>query len=162
MSDEKSVLEQLIIFRDSSAVILGIGNTLKGDDGAGPLVCQQLKDAKIRAEPIDAGTVAENYIQTIIRKAPRNLFIIDAIDFGDEPGAIKVFRPEQLSSHVISTHSLSPRLFIDMICQNIEVDVYFIGIQPAQMQLGQPVSPQVKLAIEHLTDVITKVFGSAE
>jgi hydrogenase 3 maturation protease len=159
MSDEKSLLEQLSIFRDSATVILGIGNVLKGDDGAGPLVCQKLKDAEICAEVIDTGTVPENYIQTIIKKAPQNLVIIDAIDFGNEPGTLKVFKPEQLSSHVISTHSLSPRLFIDMICQNIRVEVYFIGIQPAQMQLGHPVSSQVNLAIEKLSEVLKRVFS---
>ena len=30
-------------FRRRDVLIVGIGNTLKADDGAGPLVCQQLK-----------------------------------------------------------------------------------------------------------------------
>jgi len=158
MSSERSLLQQLGIFRDSDTVILGIGNTLKGDDGAGPLVCQQLKDAKICADVIDTGTVPENYIQKIIGKAPQNLLIVDAIDYGETPGAIRLFKPEKLSSHIISTHSLSPRLFVDMICQNINVDVYFIGIQPSQMQLGQPLSTQVKLAIEQLAKALTQIF----
>jgi hydrogenase 3 maturation protease len=160
MDAEQSLLQQFSIFHDSATLILGIGNTLKGDDGAGPLVCQQLKDVKICADVIDAGTVPENYIQRIIKKAPLILLIIDAIDYGDEPGTIKIFKPDQLSSHVISTHSLSPRLFVDMICQNINVDVYFVGIQPAQMQLGQPASPQVKLSIEQLTEVLKQTFTS--
>ena len=158
MSSEQSLLQQLGIFRDSITVILGIGNTLKGDDGAGPLVCQRLKDAKILAEVLDAWTVPENYIQKITGKSPQNLLIIDAIDYGDTPGTIRLFKPDQLSSHVISTHSLSPRLFVDMICQNIDVDVYFVGIQPAQMQLGHPVSTQVKQAIEQLTKALIQVF----
>ena len=135
---------------------------MKGDDGAGPLVCQKLKEEKIRVDVLDAGTVPENYIQKIIKKAPQNLLIIDAIDYGQAPGTIKIFKPEELSSHVISTHSLSPRLFVDMICQNINVNVYFIGIQPAQMQLGQPVSEQVKLAIEQLTETLTQIFPSLD
>ena len=162
MGNEQSPLQQLNTLRGSDTIILGIGNELKADDGAGPLVCQKLKKIKISAEPIDAGTVPENYIQTIVKKAPQNLLVIDAIDFGDAPGTIKVFKPEQLSSHVISTHSLSPRLFIDMICQNISVDVYFIGIQPEQIQLGQPISDQVNLAIEKVSEVLTQIFGTAD
>jgi hypothetical protein len=46
-----------------------------------------------------------------------------------------------------------------MICQNIRVEVYFIGIQPAQMQLGHPVSSQVNLAIEKLSEVLKRVFS---
>ena len=158
MSTEQSLLKQFNILRDSATVIVGIGNILKGDDGAGPLVCEQLKQENICAEVIDAGTVPENYIQPIIKKAPQNLLVIDAIDFGDAPGTIRIFEPDQLSSHVISTHSLSPRLFVDMVCQNISIDVYFVGIQPAHLQLGQSISQQVSHAIEQFSQTLAEIF----
>ena len=158
MSPDKSLSEQLNKLRDSSALILGIGNILKGDDAAGPLVCRRLKEAKISAGLIDAGTVPENYIQRIIKKAPQTLIVIDAIDFGAEAGTIRIFKPEHLDSLVVSTHTLSPRLFIDVIRRSIRVDVYFIGIQPAQTQLGQPPSTAVSQAIEELSAVLTEVF----
>ncbi|MBA7671106.1 Hydrogenase 3 maturation protease [subsurface metagenome] len=158
MGTDEQLFEQLNKLRDSATVIVGIGNTLKGDDGAGPSVCQQLRRAKVRAELIDAGNVPENYIQLIIKKAPQNLLIIDAIDFGASPGTIGIFKPEQLNSSVFSTHVLSPRLFVDMVCQNIKVDVYFVGIQPAQTQLGQSVSAKVNQAIQWLTHTLTEIF----
>jgi hydrogenase 3 maturation protease len=158
MDSDQSLFEQLNKLCDSSTVILGIGNILKGDDGAGPLVCERLKAAKVSAGLIDAGTVPENYIQRIIKKAPQALIVIDAVDFGAEAGTITVFEPEQLNSLVISTHTLSPRLFVDMIRRSIQVDVYFIGIQPAQTQLGQPVSTAVSRAIEKLSAVLSEVF----
>jgi hydrogenase maturation protease HycI len=139
-------------------VIVGIGNILKGDDAAGPVVCEQLRQANVSAHVIDAGTVPENYIQTIIKKAPKSLLLIDAIDFGAESGTINIFEAEQLSSLVISTHTLSPRIFIDMIRQSIELNVYCIGIQPAQTQLGRPVSEQVDRAIQKLCRALTEIF----
>ncbi len=151
------LFEQLNKLRGSKTIVLGIGNTLKGDDGAGPLVCQQLT-GKTSAELIDTGTVPENYIQPIIKKGPQSLLIIDAIDFGASPGSINIFKPEQLNSSVFSTHTLSPRLFVDMITQAIDVDVYFIGIQPAQTQLGQSVSAQVNQAIQSLTQTLVEIF----
>lgn len=157
MGYNKELPEQLNKLRNSATVIIGIGNTLKGDDGAGPLVCEQLS-GKVCAELIDTGTVPENYIQTIIKKAPQNLLIIDAIDFGASAGTINIFKPEQLNSLVLSTHTLSPRLFVDMVCREIKVDVYFVGIQPAQIQLGQPQSAQVSQAIQWLVGVLTEIF----
>ena len=139
-------------------MIVGIGNILKGDDAAGPLVCEQLRQGKISAHIIDAGTVPENYIQPIIKKAPQNLLLIDAIDFDAESGTISVFETEQLSSLVISTHTLSPRIFIDMIRQSVELDVYCVGIQPAQTQLGKPVSEQVERAIQKLCRILMEIF----
>jgi len=158
MSFDHPLFEQLNKLHDPATIILGIGNILKGDDGAGPLVCEQLTAAKISAEPIDAGTVPENYIQRIIKKAPGTLLVIDAIDFGAEAGTIKIFEPEQLNSHVISTHTLSPRLFVDIIRQSIQIDVYFVGIQPAQTQLGQSISVDVSRAIEQISSVLAEVF----
>jgi len=154
---DKQFFEQLNKLRRSKTLIVGIGNLLKSDDAVGPLVCQQLT-GKICAELIDAGTVPENYIQPIIEKAPQNLLIIDAIDFGAPPGTIRVFKPEQLDSFVISTHTLSPRLFVDMICRNIKVDVYFVGVQPAQTQLGQSLSDEVKQAVQQLTHTLAEIF----
>ncbi|UCF44353.1 MAG: hydrogenase maturation peptidase HycI [Planctomycetota bacterium] len=158
MGTDEEPLRQLNKLRGSKTVILGIGNLLKGDDGTGPLVCQKLLEAGVSTEVIDAGTVPENYIQSIIKKAPQNLLIIDAIDSGASPGDVRIFKPEQLSSLVISTHTLSPRLLVDMVCQSIEVDVYFVGIQPEQTQLGQPITPQVKQAVQKLTDVLVEIF----
>jgi len=162
MGTDEQLFEQLNKLRDTATVIVGIGSTLKGDDGAGPLVCRQLRQAKVRAELIDAGTVPENYIQPIIKKAPQNLLIIDAIDFGASPGTISIFKPERLNSLVFSTHALSPRLFVDMVCQDIKVDVYFLGIQPAQVQLGQSVSPQVHQAVQRLADILAEIFPPEE
>src|SRR4030042_5678927 len=158
MTAAKQLFEQLNKLRSSKTVIVGIGNILKGDDGVGPLVCQQLQQAKSCAELIDAGTVPENYIQQIIKKTPQNLLIIDAVDFQAAPGTIEIFKPEQLSSFVFSTHTLSPRLFVEMVAQSIEVGVYFIGIQPAQIQLGDSTSPQVCQAAQQLTQTLIDVF----
>ena len=157
MGTEEQLCERLNKLRNSATVIIGIGNTLKGDDGAGPLVCEQLK-GKICAEVIDAGTVPENYVQPIIKTAPQNLLVIDAIDFGASPGTIELFAAEQLNSSVFSTHALSPRLFVDVISQQIQVDVYFVGIQPAQTRLGQPVSAPVGEAIQQLVDTLAQIF----
>ena len=158
MGSGEQLFEQQNKLRGSKTVIVGIGNTLKGDDGVGPLVCQQLRHAKSCAELIDAGTVPENYIQRIIKKTPNNLLIIDAVDFQAAPGTIEMFRPEQLSSFVFSTHTLSPRLFAEMVSRNIEVDVYFVGIQPEHTRLGDSMSPQVCQAAQQLVQTLIDVF----
>ncbi len=158
MATGEQLFEQLNKLHDSKTVIVGIGNILKGDDRVGPLVCQQLRHAKVCAELIDAGTVPENYIQPIIKKAPQNLLIIDAIDSGASPGTISIFKPEQLNSFVFSTHTLSPHLFVDLVHQEIDVDVYIVGVQPAQIQLGQPLSAQVSKAVQSLVNLLSSIF----
>ncbi len=161
MGTNQQLRQQLNKLRNSATVIVGIGNVLKGDDGVGPLVCEQLA-GKTSAELIDAGTVPENYIQPIIKKAPQNLLVIDAIDFGAPAGTIRMFEPERLNSYALSTHTLSPRLFIDLVCQDIKVNVYFVGIQPAQTQLGQSISPQASEAVQRLSQILAEIFPLEE
>ncbi|MFC1780730.1 hydrogenase 3 maturation endopeptidase HyCI [Planctomycetota bacterium] len=144
--------------QNTKTLIVGIGNTLKGDDGLGPIICEKLIEQKISADVIDTGNVPENYIQTIIKKDPENLLVIDAADFGSEPGTIKVFKTGQLNSIGISTHCLSPKFFIDMILQSIAPEIYFIGVQPAHTQLGRPVSEKVNNSINELCDYLTQTF----
>ena len=161
MVGDEQLLERLINLQGSKTIILGIGNTLKGDDGAGAIVCRQLA-GKTSAEVIDAATVPENYIQLIIKKAPRNLLIVDAIDFGGQPGTINLFKPEQLGSLVVSTHTLSPRIFIDLIVQEIDVRVYFLGIQPLRTQIGSCLSAAVDKAVRELVSILTEIFRLSE
>jgi hydrogenase 3 maturation protease len=160
MNERRRLFEQLEGLGGSRTVILGIGNTLKGDDAVGPLACEGLA-GKVCAEVIDAGAVPENYIQPIIRKNPQTLLIIDAMDFGAAAGTINVFRPDQLGSAAISTHTLSPRLFVDMIRRDIEVDVYFVGIQPAQTELGRALSAPVRRALERVVRTLAEVFPAS-
>jgi hydrogenase 3 maturation protease len=159
MPTQEQLLAALGKLRGSKTVIVGIGNTLKGDDAVGPLICEQLRDVGLSAELIDAGTVPENYIGKIIRKAPQNLVIIDAVDFAAPAGTISLFETEQLSSLAFSTHAPSPRLFVDMIKNEIEMEVYFIGVQPEHVGLGQPLSSRVSQALKRLKAVLTEVFS---
>ena len=158
MDQRRKLFKQLSELRGSKTVIVGIGNTIKGDDGVGPSVCERLA-GKVCAEVIDAGTVPENYIQPIIAKKPQVLLVIDAIDFGAAAGKTRLFRAEQLNSIAISTHTLSPRLFVDMVRREIEVDVCFVGIQPGHTELGRPLSEPVQQASRRLVRVLTEVFG---
>ncbi|UCD49348.1 MAG: hydrogenase 3 maturation endopeptidase HyCI [Phycisphaerales bacterium] len=149
--------ERLGVLAGSRALILGVGNVLKGDDGVGPLVCEALA-GKIAARVMDAGTVPENYLRPIIEASPQFLLVIDAVDFGGTPGAIGLFTPDQINDVAFSTHALSLRLFIDVLRTDIEVDVLLLGVQPVCTQLGQPVSAPVQESIQEVTAVLGAIF----
>ena len=142
-------------FKD--ALIVGVGNTLRGDDGVGPLVCHELK-AILPDNVIDAGTVPENYIGKIIKKAPQALVIIDAIDHNAQPGNIRVFRADEINSMAISSHSLSLDLFVDIILNDISPAVYLVGIQPKHVSLGRPPCPEVSRSARTLVSLICRAY----
>lgn len=160
MDVDREFLGQLEALSGSKTLILGIGNVLKGDDGAGPAVCEQLKSLEICAEVMDAGTVPENYIGPIIKRSPENLLIVDATDFGAAAGSIRMFDTGQLNSYAFTTHTLSPHLFVDMLKKEIDVEVYLVGIQPEHVELGKPLSESVNGAVEALCRCLEEVFAA--
>jgi len=119
--------------------------------------CAGIK-GRVAADVIDAGAVPENYIGPIIKKAPENLLIVDAVDFGARPGTIRLLTPQSLSSLTTSTHAPSLCLFVDLLRNEIPVEVCFIGIQPAQTGLNQPLSPPVAQAVKSLTETLARAF----
>ncbi len=162
MTNDKEGLKPLRTLGGKKTVIIGMGNSLKGDDGIGPFVCNELSKKALAADIINAGTVPENYIQRIIKMEPDALLVIDAIDFGGEAGRIRLLRPEQLNKSAFSTHTLSPHLFIEMIQQSKKVDVYIIGIQPKQIKLGEGISKEVRQSAEELVSELIKIFKADE
>jgi len=162
MPEDGQFLAPLWRLRGTRTVIVGIGNTLKGDDAAGPLICQRLKDARICAEVIDVGTVPENYIQVIVSKAPENVLVIDAVDFKAEPGTVKLFDAARLSCFAFSTHTLSPTLFLDVISKQIDVEMLFLGIQPGHTGFAGSPSPAVEEAIGKVAGALARIFSVKE
>ena len=153
--------DQLKDIVSPDTLILTIGNTLKGDDAAGPILAEKLKPL-IPDHIIDAGTTPENYIQPIINKNPRILLIIDAINFDAEPGSIKLFPPEKIKSMAVSTHAPSPQLFLDVIKSSISPQIHFLAIQPAQTELGAPLSEPIQQAIDSVAKIIAELLQPPE
>lgn len=142
----------------NNILLVGMGNSLKADDGIGPAICSLLKKT-IPNNVIDAGAVPENYIQVIIKKAPKVILFIDAIDFAELPGTVKIFEASDLSTGGISTHTLSPRVLSDMIAQSISAKIYFVGIQPKSMMIGGPMNQEVESAKKELVQQFKNLFS---
>ncbi len=152
------VFEPVKNLNANKTVILCIGNRLKGDDAAGCAVFDLLKD-KIKSEIIDVGTVPENFIGQVIKKAPQNVIIIDAVDFAAPAGTIKLFSPHQAESFSISTHLVSLKLFCDCISSEVNCRFFLIGIQPGQTDFNSPLSAEAQAAAEAVADELIKIFG---
>ncbi len=142
-------------------IILGIGNTLRSDDGVGSLLAAQLKD-KVPFELIDAGSAPENYLEKIIKIKPETIIIIDAVDFGGNPGEIKILREEDLkSSNLFFTHNASLSMSINYLKKSHPADIIILIIQPKNINFNDKLSPEVSLTLEKLKSFFIKEAGYA-
>lgn len=131
-------------------LILGLGNTLRSDDGAGSILAKRLKDNPYFTV-IDADAVPENYLTKIIRIHPDTIIIIDSADLGKSPGTIEVLESKDLVTvNLFSTHNASLSLTINYLQNNLEADIIILLIQPESIKFGEVLSVQVRESIEDL------------
>lgn len=149
-------------FRGNS-LVLGLGSPLRGDDQAGLLFCDLLSQRGVNCVKCDYGL--ENCVDIIIEKKPEKIVIVDVALFnGGRPGDIVLINgAEALSdSHLLTTHSIPPRLLIDTVKKLIPLrEVYIIGIYPKSLDFSVDVSSEVIRAINSLVENIVKCFNNA-
>jgi len=85
-------------------LVLGLGNTLLGDDGAGIYAIRQLEQAwpdnDENIDFVDGGTLS--FTLTELIQDADQLIVIDAAQLGDKPGTVRVFEDAEMD-HFVST-----------------------------------------------------------
>jgi hydrogenase 3 maturation protease len=157
MSEATGLAEELRRRMKGKVLLIGAGNTLRGDDGAGPALVALL-EGKVQASLIDAGEAPENYTGRIIAVAPDTIVFVDAADYGAQPGDVVILEPEEISGCGISTHQMPLSVFFKYICQNCRADIFALGIQPAQIGFGDPMSLDVASSVEALASLLQDVM----
>lgn len=144
-------LSEVLKSKPEDFIVVGIGNSLKSDDGAGSIFAEEMR--KLFPDRfIDVGICVENFIFKIAEREEKNVFVVDAIDFEEEVGGIKVFELDKLRAQGISTHSLGLKNSLKIL-EEFGKRVYVIGIKPEKISLGREISDKVKKAIENLKEV---------
>ncbi len=130
-------------------VILTVGNTMMGDDGAGPYLAQLCSEKPLlNWTALDGGSAPENLVHQIRAMKPKRLIIFDATEMELPVGKIRIINKELIAEmFFVSTHNLPLNFLIEQLEEDIS-EVIFIGIQPDLVSFGFPMSEAVKSAVE--------------
>ena len=133
-------------------MLIGVGNPLGRDDGVGVYVARAMAgDSGWWAIP--AGLALENALGLVERERPELLVIVDAADMGLPPGSFRRLPLERAEEMLGSSHAL-PLGFLAGIIQRAAREVVLIGVQPADLSLGDGLSPEVKKGAEELVALL--------
>jgi len=142
-------------------VIVGVGNVLRGDDGLGPVFVERLKN-KVGVICINAGNAFENYLGVIIRERPDTVLLVDAVHLDMNPGEFAIVDPSRIEHGGLSTHNMSPSLFLNLLVEEIQCNVFLLGVQPERIALGTGISERVQETLEVLETEVVEALGSAD
>ncbi len=129
-------------------LLLGVGNRLSRDDGVGPIVAERLDD-RDEWHAVDCGSAFENVSGIVAREKPDLLLIVDAARMGLSPGTIRRLPIDSTDRMLASTHGLPLSFVLARLVEAVD-EVVLIGIEPADLSVGEGLSDAVSVAIEGL------------
>lgn len=130
-----------------ATLILGVGNRLRGDDGAGPLFAEACAAGGLHA--VDCGNVPENHLGLVERARPVLVVLADAADFRGKVGDVAVVDASAIAGMGISTHGMPLSLVAGHILALGARQVVVLAFQPRQLHFGARMCPEVAAAVEH-------------
>ncbi len=141
-------------------LILGIGNELRGDDGAGAFLAESLR-GRVRAAVINGGETPESWTGMVKEQHAETIIFVDAVDMGREPGAVSLVSREDLKDlPVPSTHDVPLRLLADYLREETGAEVFLLAIQAKTTAFGAGLSPEVNKSLSSLKEIFLELMGS--
>lgn len=149
-------------------LVMGIGNPLMRDEGAGPRVVEILLKSFAfpdHVEVIDAGTMGFGILD-VIRGVDR-LLVIDAVrETGHPAGTVMILTPDEMSANQVM-HSLHDTRLVDVLQaaalmdrapQTVAVGIQIEAIEDFVLELSAPVEGALPIAAAAAIDQL-KAMG---
>jgi len=132
-------------------VVVGVGNSLRSDDGFGLLAAQLLLKKLPKREKVEillGESAPENLTGSIRKLKPSHVVLIDCAEMGLSVGSVKIIDPATISGVSASTHNLPLGLLLHYLEEEIKCKCFILGIQPKSTTFGGKMSPQVSKALK--------------
>jgi hydrogenase maturation protease len=137
-------------------LILGLGNPMRGDDGVGVRVIQQLVTQGLPegVEAAEGGTKGLGLVN--LMEGWRRVILVDAANMGLTPGKFARFTRQEarllgddqsLSVHVAG---LREALLLAEVLELLPDEIVIYGVQPAKLDWHAGLSPEVEAAVPGL------------
>jgi hydrogenase maturation protease len=142
-------------------VVIGVGNIIHADDGAGVHALRKLQcDSRLPGDVtlIDGGTRGLELLAFLYDSS--RLLLLDAIDVGERPGTLLRIAGDELrglpggaSVHQLGVADLLATL---PLVSETPREIVILGVQPARTDWGTEMSAPVEAAIEPLVEAAIK------
>jgi hydrogenase maturation protease len=140
-------------------LVLGLGNLVHSDDGAGIHAVQRMQtDARVPSDVviIDGGTQGLSLLPHI--SGFERLLVIDAVDAGEPPGTLIRLEGRALADMPgnASVHQLgfSDLMVAMKLLGDLPAEVVVFGVQPMSTEWSAELTPPVEKALSPLIDSV--------
>jgi hydrogenase 3 maturation protease len=135
--------------------ILGIGQELRGDDAAGPLLVRALAERLPKSDALlilDAGPSPESFTAPLRRFQPDLVILVDIAWMEAPPGTVRWLSPQDAGGVSALTHSLPLHVIAGYLTSELGCPVQILAIQPRTVDFAAPTSPEITTAIQRIIE----------
>ena len=144
----------------SSTLILGLGNPLRGDDGLGPRVIEELEQRSLPdgVTAIDGGVGGLSLLRYL--EDWERVLIIDVADVGLQPGQFLRFTPQEARllenecSFSVHGAGLGEAIALGNALGREMAEIVIYGLQPESLEWRQGLSPAVEAGLPALMKAV--------
>lgn len=138
--------------------LLCVGNSMMGDDGAGPRLAELCAEKPLPGwTVVDGGAAPENDIGFLRELCPKHLVIADATDMGLAPGEMRIIAEEDIADmFMMTTHNLPLTFLMQQLHDDIP-QITFVGIQPDVVAFYYPMTDAVEQAVSRLHQLLPRL-----
>lgn len=153
---------------DVETLVVGCGNILYKDDGFGSTVVEELKkyfeenSLPDQTMIVDGGTGASYHLFTFPEECWKRVIVIDSIEFGGEPGEIKILTPDEVPAGRYENPHARPGEHLLKELEN-QCEVMIVGCEPKEVpiiDIDMGLTTPVKEAIPKAVKIILKEIGA--
>ncbi|MDV2990288.1 MAG: hydrogenase maturation protease [Dehalogenimonas sp.] len=145
-------------------LVLGVGNILLSDEGAGVRVAERIMKYPLPkgVEVLDGGT-SQLVIVDLIR-GRRKVIIVDAVCGDGPPGTLYKFGVRELqdaAAGMRSAHDMGvvEAVFFLGLTGELPEDFTFFGVEPGSLEPSLEFTPEVAAALPRLTELVMEAAG---
>lgn len=142
-------------FDAKECAFICLGNKDRADDGIGLIIAEKLS----KFYPKNVFSEEEEDISTILlyildKEQYKQVILIDAVEFGAEPGSLLVSSKIETNVKQISTHTI-PYQEISRLLESKRREFLFIGIQVKTLTFLEDISEEVLHAVDRVMELLT-------
>lgn len=148
-----------------AVLVLGLGNVLCGDDGAGVVVAHRLR-RELELPPgvrvVDGGTLGLDLLALVA--ASDRVILVDAVRADGPPGTLVRLEGDDVAPAVYERLSMHQIGVADLLagaalCERYPHEVVIVGVVPETTELQLGCTPEVTRSLPALADAVVRELG---
>lgn len=111
---------------------------------------------------LESGVNPENALGPLRKFKPDLVVMVDAAEFGEAAGSIRLIDSREVDGISFSTHSMPLNMITAYLGAELNCPVWLLGIQPESLEFAAPLTIEVQNAVDEIIVELSEFSAQIE